>query len=618
MAEVTSPGFTLNDLKNPAYWYRVGNQQKNVYSLIYNINGKQYTFLPTDYIQKGWRDGNTQYVDKAFLNKNTLNNIFEQGIGVDLEGVAADWALNGLKNTGFDTKGILVPSSVLSAAGVGSPVQYQIDNSRNGGAVKGLTEYNGQYIYAQDLTGDRAKASYLDASGNRRAEFTKVRGGFLGNLIVDVAEGFASVPGLPEIVSAVTGGSPLVYASLKGLQTAGSGGDLVDVVKSGLTAWVAKGGLEGLDPGLNKAVQTAMVISNADNPVLAVAELYGQEILEDSGVSDAIEDAVAGVVGEDVINTLKTTIEDNKNIANTALDVAKGKDLSEAIVDNLSGDIIEASGAETDNEKALVAAALKGAEAADQGGDVLGSAVEEYYTQGGDLGDIDADLAGDIDFGIVDAIKDGLTAAGDVIANVAEPIKEVAIQGGDVLADLAEPAKDALINVGDQIADVPVDLDPLDIAQNVSEGLAQLEDDVVAGGDVVADLAEPLKEDLINLGDNIAEAGSALDDLVSENLPQVDVPELPSVDLQEVALDTPEFNLPEVDMPELPEVQLPTVDLMKFAGLLGGLTALSAQTSGGGQVPTDELGRSSYLTSPQFARGLDPLGTIGMFGINKA
>lgn len=618
MAEVTSPGFTLNDLKNPAYWYRVGNQQKNVYSLIYNINGKQYTFLPTDYIQKGWRDGNTQYVDKAFLNKNTLNNIFEQGIGVDLEGVAANWALNGLKNTGFDTKGILVPSSVLSAAGVGSPVQYQIDNSRNGGAVRGLTEYNGQYIYAQELTGDRARASYLDASGNRRAEFTKVRGGFLGNLIVDVAEGFASVPGLPEVVSAVTGGSPLVYASLKGLQTAGSGGDLVDVVKSGLTAWVAKGGLEGLDPGLNKAVQTAMVISNADNPVLAVAELYGQEILEDSGVSDAIEDAVAGVVGEDVINTVKTTIEDNKNIANTALDVAKGKDLSEAIVDNLSGDIIEASGAETDNEKALVAAALKGAEAADQGGDVLGSAAEEYFAQGGDLGDIDADLAGDIDFGIVDAVKDGLTAAGDVLANVAEPIKEVAIQGGDVLADLAEPAKDALISVGDEIADVPVDLDPFDIAQNVSEGLAQLEDDVVAGGDVVADLAEPLKDDLINLGDNLAEAGSALDDLVSENLPEIDVPELPSFDLPEVALDTPELNLPEIDGPDL-SIQKPTLDLLDFAGLLSGFTLGLTEDQKKKASPSGFIGDGTYRTQFDFAQNIDPLGTIGMFAPkNKA
>jgi hypothetical protein len=173
-----------------------------------------------------------------------------------------------------------------------------------------------------------------------------------------------------------------VYASLKGLQTAGSGGDLDDVIKSGLTAYVAKGGLEGIDPGLNKAVQTAMVAANSDNPLEAVAKLYGQEILEETGVSDAIEDAVAGVVGEDVINTVKETIDNNKNIANTALDVAKGKDLSEAIVDNLTDDIIEASGAETDNEKALVAAALKGAEAADQGGDILGSAAEEYYAQG--------------------------------------------------------------------------------------------------------------------------------------------------------------------------------------------------------------------------------------------
>jgi hypothetical protein len=108
--------------------------------------------------------------------------------------------------------------------------------------------------------------------------------------------------------------------------------------------------------------------------------------------------------------------------------------------------------------------------------------------------------------------------------------------------------------------------------------------------------------------------------------------------MPEIALETPELpDLPEFDVPELPELpevaletlpdflkwtcqsfqQLPTLDLMKFAGLLGGLTALSGQTTGG-QAPKDELGRSAYATSPQFARGLDPLGTIGMFSRNKA
>ena len=88
--------------------------------------------------------------------------------------------------------------------------------------------------------------------------------------------------------------------------------------------------------------------------------------------------------------------------------------------------------------------------------------------------------------------------------------------------------------------------------------------------------------------------------------------------MPEIALETPELpDFPEFDVPELPSVQLPTLDLMKFAGLLGGLTALSGQTTGG-QAPKDELGRSAYATSPQFARGLDPLGTIGMFSRNKA
>ena len=580
MAEVKAPNFTLDDLKNPAYWYRVGNQQKNVYSLIYNINGQQYTFLPTDYIQKGFRDGNTQYVDKAFLNKDTLNTIFQAGVGVDLDGVAAGWALNGLKNTGFDTKGILVPSSVLSSAGVGSPVNYQIDNSRNGGAVKGLTEYNGQYIYAQDLTGDRAKASYIDATGNRKAEFTKVRGGFLGNLIVDVAEGFASVPGLPEIVSAVTGGNPLVYASLKGLQTAGSGGDLDDVIKSGLTAYVAKGGLEGIDPGLNKAVQTAMVAANSDNPLEAVAKLYGQEILEGSGVSDAIEDAIAGVVGEDIVNAVK----DNENIVNTALDVAKGKDLSEAIADNMMDDIIDATGADTTNEKALVAAAVKAAEAADQGGDALGSAAEEYYKRDGSIGDIDIYL--DIDSELIAGVGDLLDGLPNLDFNIPE------------LPDLPD------------LPEVALDIPEVNLPE-----LPELPDVSIDLPEVALDIPEVDIPDI-----------------------NVDMPELPSVDLPEVALEAPELpelpdvNLPEVDIPELPEVALeipevegpdidiqkPTLDLLDFSGLLGGLSLGLSSSGKKGTTPAGNIGGSAYQTQFDFLRNVEPLGTIGMFGRNKA
>ena len=45
------------------------------------------------------------------------------------------------------------------------------------------------------------------------------------------------MPFLPEVIGVATG-NPYLYASLKGAQTAGEGGDLGDVVKSAGTAYV--------------------------------------------------------------------------------------------------------------------------------------------------------------------------------------------------------------------------------------------------------------------------------------------------------------------------------------------------------------------------------------------
>jgi hypothetical protein len=262
------------------------------------------------------------------------------------------------------------------------------------------------------------------------------------------------------------------------------------------------------------------------------------------------------------------------------------------------------SGASTTNQEALVKAGLDTAVALDQGAntdDALLKGTETYIEEGGTVDlDIDADLLGDlsfegsgVDFG---GVGDILTSVGDTIADAAGPVKDIITEAGDILAEGATPVKEGVIAAGDVLADVGT-----------------------AAGDVIADVAEPVKDAIIDLGDTINEGGATLDDLISENLPEIDVPELPSVDLPELALETPELpDLPEFDVPELPDVQLPTLDLMKFAGLLGGLGALSMQSTGGGKVAQDDLGRSAYATSPQFARGLDPLGTIGMFSRNKA
>ena len=361
------------------------------------------------------------------------------------------------------------------------------------------------------------------------------------------------------------------------------------------------GDLKDIDPEAFKAVTAGVKIAQGADPGVVLLETYGEDVASQLGLKAAAEGAIVDNFGEDALQTLK----DNKKVAQVGADILiGGKDPSEAVASRFADDIVKLSGASTTNQEALVKAGLDTAVALDQGAntdDALLKGTETYIEEGGTVDlDIDADLLGDlsfegsgVDFG---GVGDILTSVGDTIADAAGPVKDIITEAGDILAEGAAPVKEGVIAAGDVLADVGT-----------------------AAGDVIADVAEPVKDAIIDLGDTINEGGATLDDLISENLPEIDVPELPSVALPELALETPELpDLPEFDVPELPDVQLPTLDLMKFAGLLGGLGALSMQSTGGGKVAQDDLGRSAYATSPQFARGLDPLGTIGMFSRNKA
>jgi hypothetical protein len=92
-----------------------------------------------------------------------------------------------------------------------------------------------------------------------------------------------------------------------------------------------------------------------------------------------------------------------------------------------------------------------------------------------------------------------------------------------------------------------------------------------------------------------------------------------AIDLPEVDINIPEVavEIPEVEGPDI-DIQKPTLDLLDFSGLLGGL-ALGLSSSGKkGTTPAGNIGGSAYQTQFDFLRNVEPLGTIGMFGRNKA
>jgi len=394
--------FSLDDLKSPQWFHN--DAAGNRFALHYNINGQGHTFIPEEYISKGYRDGDTQYYNSTLLREGTLENIFNQGALVDLTDIAPNWALNALDKTGLGAKGVIVPNSTLKDTGVlqnnglfSSVKKYEVDpNSRTQGELLGLTNLDGQYVYLKKPQGDRAGITYTDENGRTRAEYTKVRGGWLGGKIVDVAESFAEVPLLPEVIGAITG-SPALYASLKGFQTAGSGGDLKDVFESGVKAYVSAGGLRGT-PNLSTEAVTALETMNAvtgeEDPLQAFITQYGAnqlgEVLEGSDFANYAKSSLTDVVGADTVNFL----EDNFDYVKAGKDILiDGKDPSEVLVDRFGNEIVSGLNAQSPTERALAFAGLKTGVALDQGlsnDEALLAGAEEYITRGGGLPNFNA------------------------------------------------------------------------------------------------------------------------------------------------------------------------------------------------------------------------------------
>jgi hypothetical protein len=383
------------------------------------------------------------------------------------------------------------------------------------------------------------------------------------------------------------------------------GGDVKDILLSEFG-----GDLNAIDPEAFKAVNAGVRIAKGEDAGLVLLETYGEDVASELGLKSAAEGAIVDNFGEDALQTLK----DNKKIAQVGADILiGGKDPSEAVASRFADDIVELSGASTTNQEALVKAGLDTAVALDQGAntdEALLKGAETYVDEGGSVDlNIDADLLGNlsfegegVDFG---GVGDILTSVGNTIADAAGPIKAILTEAGDIIAEGAAPIKEGVIAAGDVLADVGT-----------------------AAGNVIANAAEPLKNTVIELGDVINEGGAILDDVVSENLPEVDI-NIPELDLPEVAINLPEvdINIPEVEFPEVefPEVegpdidiQKPTLDLLDFSGLLGGLSLGLSSSGEKGTTPAGNIGGSAYQTQFDFLRNVEPLGTIGMFGRNKA
>jgi hypothetical protein len=204
---------------------------------LYDVKTNQgdFYYFPSEYVTKGVKYNNYIYYDPQFLE----NDVLKAGAGINLDpSVYKGTLLEDLyENPG---SGVLLPKDVYD---MNKGVQYY-DPKR--GAIAGMTTIDGQNVYLLEGYTDRNQ-EYFTAEKNEKGNYTggamlrtvtpgKSKFGKLGEIASGIAKTFAGIPLLPEIAAAVIpGAGPTLYGSLKSLQTAGKGGDLGDVVKSGVT-----------------------------------------------------------------------------------------------------------------------------------------------------------------------------------------------------------------------------------------------------------------------------------------------------------------------------------------------------------------------------------------------
>lgn len=578
-------------------------------------------------------------------------------------------------------QGFLIPQDVVDSTNL-KVTSYKVTDTKGaitGVASTASLPYDGRskigadFVYATDAgpaaTRGTAALYYLDPSlgrPNTYAVWQDSGGGMfksvfgnniLGNTLQGISDGLANVediaregiegvdaalqnPYIKAAIKVVAAVSPdpvtkLVAAGLDAYSTVDSGDDLSagqianlaiagnnvfgtttsvggDVgtgveggasVDAGAGAGLDLGGATGLEMDadlalgdvfqseLKKLVEVGAAFIDDADPLQTVIGAYGNDIA--SGVTNVIG-SVEG--GEKIAQVLK----DNPEITQTVLDVSTGTDVSEALANNFGDKVASELGAETTNEVALVKGGLETAVGLDQGkdiGDAVFDGAKKSYEEGF-RPDIDIDVTGGLDIDIDTSILSGLENA--------------VVAAGDVLAGAAGPAKEGLIAAGDVLADIPVDLDPLDLAQQASEGIAKVSDIVSEGAAKAADV--------------VSDTAAYVEDVISDAIPSTDLglegigttPDF-GIDLPDVNLDIPEVavDLPEVGV-DLPDIQKPTLDLLDFSGLLGGLGISLGALEGKKTTPAGFIGNGNYQTQFNFLQNVEPLGTLGMLsGRNK-
>jgi hypothetical protein len=624
-----------------------------------NTDQGDFYFYTSEYVNKGNVSSGIQFYSKSFIDPTLRQQVNDNSVRVNLQDVPnSAFNSNRARDVLGAETGILVPKDVAMETVQRYTGMHRVSEE---GRITGLS--NGRYTL--DNSGSK-NVTFLYAEGDDPAAnaqyFTPSEGGgmfksvfgnnILGNALQGISDGLANVEDItregiegvdaalqnpyiraaiktvaavaPNPVTRFAAAALDVYAPLDSGENP-SAGQIANLVMAGnnvfgTTAPVGGDvgvGVEGgaaIDAGAGAGLDFSGATGLEIDADLALGDVFKSEIekLVTAGASviDGAEplDVVLGVYGDDIAagvtdaigsveggEEIAKVLKDNPEIAATVLDVAGGTEVPEALANNFGDKVAGELGAETTNEIALVKGGLETAVSLDQGkdlGDAFFEGAKKSYEEGfrPDVSLPDAEGMG-LTFSDLGIDLSGFSNfVGDINARF-PTIPALALslfEGGLSLPEIK--------GLGIDISGVEFPEVEFPEVEFTEVEFPEVEFPEVEFTEVEFPEVE------------IPE--------VAIDLPEVDI-NIPELDLPEVAVDLPEVEIPEVEGPDI-DIQKPTLDLLDFSGLLGGL-ALGLSSSGRkSTAPASNIGGSAYQTQFDFLRNVEPLGTIGMFGRNKA
>lgn len=280
-----------------------------------NVNNKDLIYIPQEFVYKGFsnKQGTHNVINKNFLDINVLSEFTKKSQLIDLGNTTSkfikNWDFNKINyNKNNLNIGYLIDKkdyNTFFPADNNFLYTVPVQNKLHYGKILGLSydEKNKRLVYLTEpiIEADQ-KNSFLYLDGSKQVRtitnyYNKPDGlfgifegipllGDLDNLLLDIAEEFAQIPFAPEIASLLLPADPAtkatVYASLKGVQARGAGGDFEDVIKAAGIAYATTslkldklgekvGNSLGIENAVvSKAVGTALTTS-AFNGIMAAA-----------------------------------------------------------------------------------------------------------------------------------------------------------------------------------------------------------------------------------------------------------------------------------------------------------------------------------------------------------